>query len=69
MLFRAEKDTLGVVNVPVDKYWGAQTERSRNNFKIGDPGSMPIDLIYGFAILKQGAAYTNAELGELEENK
>ena len=69
MLFRAEKDTLGVVNVPEDKYWGAQTERSRNNFKIGDPGSMPIELIYGFAILKKAAAYTNAELGELEEKK
>jgi fumarate hydratase class II len=69
MSFRSEKDTLGVVNVPADKYWGAQTERSRNNFKIGDPGSMPIELIYGFAILKKAAAYTNAELGELEENK
>ena len=69
MSFRAEKDTLGVVNVPADKYWGAQTERSRNNFKIGNPGSMPIELIYGFAILKKAAAYTNAELGELEENK
>ena len=69
MSFRVEKDTLGVVNVPVDKYWGAQTERSRNNFKIGDPGSMPIELIYGFAILKKAAAYTNAELGELEERK
>ena len=69
MSFRVEKDTLGVVNVPVDKYWGAQTERSRNNFKIGDPGSMPIELIYGFAILKKAAAYTNAELGELEEKK
>ena len=69
MSFRAEKDTLGVVNVPADKYWGAQTERSRNNFKIGDPGSMPIELIYGFAILKKAAAYTNAELGELEERK
>ena len=69
MSFRVEKDTLGVVNVPIDKYWGAQTERSRNNFKIGDPGSMPIELIYGFAFLKKAAAYTNAELGELEENK
>ena len=69
MSFRAEKDTLGVVNVPKDKYWGAQTERSRNNFKIGNPGSMPIELIYGFAYLKKAAAYTNAELGELEENK
>ena len=69
MSFRVEKDTLGVVNVPKDKYWGAQTERSRNNFKIGNPGSMPIELIYGFAYLKKAAAYTNAELGELEENK
>ena len=69
MSFRAEKDTLGVVNVPSDKYWGAQTERSRNNFKIGEPGSIPIELIYGFAILKKAAAYTNAELGELEEKK
>ena len=69
MSFRAEKDTLGVVNVPADKYWGAQTERSRNNFKIGDPGSLPIELIYGFAILKKAAAYTNAELGELEKSK
>lgn len=69
MSIRAEKDTLGVVNVPADKYWGAQTERSRNNFKIGDPGSMPIELIYGFAILKKAAAYTNAELGELEDRK
>jgi fumarate hydratase, class II len=69
MSFRAEKDTSGVVNVPADKYWGAQTERSRNNFKIGDPGSMPIELIYGFAILKKAAAYTNAELGELEKTK
>ena len=69
MSFRAEKDTLGVVKVPSDKYWGAQTERSRNNFKIGNPGSMPIELIYGFAYLKKAAAYTNAELGVLEDGK
>ena len=69
MSFRAEKDTLGVVKVPADKYWGAQTERSRNNFKIGNPGSMPIELIYGFAYLKKAAAYTNAELGVLEDRK
>ena len=69
MSFRDEKDTLGVVKVPADKYWGAQTERSRNNFKIGNPGSMPIELIYGFAILKKAAAYTNADLGELEYSK
>jgi len=69
MSFRAEKDTLGVVKFPADKYWGAQTERSRNNFKIGNPGSMPIELIYGFAYLKKAAAYTNAELGVLEKSK
>ena len=69
MSFRAEKDTLGVVKVPADKYWGAQTERSRNNFKIGNPGSMPIELIYGFAYLKKAAAYTNAELGVLDKSK
>ena len=69
MSFRAEKDTLGVVKVPADKYWGAQTERSRNNFKIGNPGSMPIELIYGFAYLKKAAAYTNAELGVLDDDK
>jgi fumarate hydratase class II len=69
MSFRAEKDTLGVVKVPADKYWGPQTERSRNNFKIGNPGSMPIELIYGFAVLKKAAAYSNAELGVLESGK
>ena len=69
MSFRVEKDTLGVVKVPTDKLWGAQTERSRNNFKIGNPGSMPIELIYGFAYLKKAAAYTNTELGVLESSK
>ena len=60
---------MGSVQVPADKYWGAQTERSRNNFKIGSPGSMPIDIIYGFAILKKAAAYTNEELGVLSAEK
>ena len=69
MKFRKEKDTMGSVQVPADKYWGAQTERSRNNFKIGSPGSMPIDIIYGFAILKKAAAYTNEELGVLSAEK
>lgn len=69
MSFRIEKDTLGTVNVPADKYWGAQTERSRHNFKIGDPGSMPIELIYGFAYLKKAAAFANHKLGVLEESK
>ena len=69
MKFRTEKDTMGSVQVPADKYWGAQTERSRNNFKIGSPSSMPIDIIYGFAVLKKAAAYTNEELGVLTSEK
>ncbi len=69
MKFRKEKDTMGSVQVPADKYWGAQTERSKNNFKIGSPGSMPIDIIYGFAVLKKAAAYTNEELGVLSAEK
>ena len=60
---------MGSVQVPNDKYWGAQTERSRNNFKIGSPSSMPIEIIYGFAVLKKAAAYTNEELGVLTAEK
>lgn len=69
MSFRIEKDTMGEVKVPSDKYWGAQTERSRNNFKIGPSGSMPLDVVYGFAYLKKAAAYTNCELGVLASEK
>lgn len=69
MSFRIEKDTIGEVKVPADKYWGAQTERSRNNFKIGPAGSMPLEVVYGFAYLKKAAAYTNCELGVLTEEK
>ncbi|PWL39065.1 class II fumarate hydratase [Flagellimonas aquimarina] len=69
MSFRIEKDTMGEVKVPSDKYWGAQTERSRNNFKIGAPASMPLDVVYGFAYLKKAAAYTNHELGVLAVEK
>ena len=69
MKIREEKDTMGIVSVPADKYWGAQTERSRNNFKIGPTGSMPIDIVHGFAVLKKAAAYANAELGALETSK
>ena len=69
MKFRIEKDTMGDVNVPADKLWGAQTERSRNNFKIGTAASMPIDIVYGFAYLKKAAAYTNCELGVLASEK
>jgi len=69
MSFRIEKDTMGNVEVPADKLWGAQTERSRNNFKIGTPASMPLEIVYGFAYLKKAAAYTNCELGVLSEQK
>ena len=67
--YRIEKDTMGEVQVPADKYWGAQTERSRNNFKIGPAGSMPLEVVYGFAYLKKAAAHTNCELGVLEKKK
>ena len=69
MDYRIEKDTLGEVKVPADKLWGAQTERSRNNFKIGQPASMPLDIIRGFAYLKKGAAFANHELGVLPLEK
>jgi fumarate hydratase class II len=69
MSFRIEKDTMGEVKVPADKLWGAQTERSRNNFKIGPSASMPLEIIYGFAYLKKAAAYTNCELGVLPIEK
>ncbi len=69
MSFRIEKDTMGEVQVPADKYWGAQTERSRNNFKIGAPGSMPSEIVAGFAYLKKAAAYANCELGVLSAEK
>ena len=69
MSYRIEKDTIGEIKVPSDKYWGAQTERSRNNFKIGPSGSMPIEIIHAFAVLKKAAAITNSKLGVLEEKK
>ncbi|GAA4277349.1 class II fumarate hydratase [Aquimarina mytili] len=69
MQYRIEKDTMGEVKVPADKLWGAQTERSRNNFKIGAPASMPLEIVYGFAYLKKAAAYTNCELGALPIEK
>lgn len=69
MEFRIEKDTMGEVLVPLDKYWGAQTERSRNNFKIGSSASMPITIIEGFAYLKKAAAYANCDLGVLSIEK
>ena len=69
MEYRIEKDTLGEVQVPKDVYWGAQTERSRSNFKIGASASMPLEIVYGFAFLKKAAAYTNHKLCVLEESK
>jgi fumarate hydratase, class II len=69
MNFRIEKDTMGEVQVPAEKYWGAQTERSRNNFKIGEEGSMPSEIIEAFAYLKKAAAYTNCDLGVLSLEK
>lgn len=68
MSIRIEKDTLGKVEVPADKYWGAQTQRSRENFKIGGQ-LMPEGVIRGFAFLKKAAALTNANLGVLAQDK
>ena len=69
MEYRIEKDTIGKVKVPADKLWGAQTERSRNNFKIGPKSSMPIEIIYAYAIVKKAAAITNHSCGVLSKEK
>ncbi len=69
MTYRIEHDTMGEVQVPADRYWGAQTERSRNNFKIGPEASMPKEIIEAFAFLKKAAAYTNADCGVLATEK
>jgi len=69
MEYRIEKDTIGEVKVPKNVYWGPQTERSRSNFKIGTPASMPMEIIHGFAYLKKAAAYTNHDLGVLSIEK
>jgi fumarate hydratase class II len=69
MQYRIEHDTMGEVKVPAEKYWGAQTERSRNNFKIGPEASMPQEIIYAFAYLKKAAAHANADLGVLSREK
>ncbi|MEM1218358.1 MAG: class II fumarate hydratase [Bacteroidota bacterium] len=68
MEFRKEKDSIGYIDVPADKYWGAQTQRSSQNFKIGGQ-QMPREIIQAFAILKKAAAITNAELGVLDMAK
>ncbi|MCK9254161.1 MAG: class II fumarate hydratase [Bacteroidales bacterium] len=65
--FRQEKDSMGFVEVPADKYWGAQTQRSLQNFKIG--GKMPIEVIYAMAILKKSCAKANQIKGVLSEEK
>ncbi len=69
MKTRIEKDTMGPVEVPADKYWGAQTQRSVDNFKIGEPASMPVEIIWAFAVLKKAAALANFELGVLPKEK
>jgi fumarate hydratase class II len=68
MQYRKEKDSIGYVDVPADKYWGAQTQRSSQNFKIGGH-QMPIEIIRAFAILKKAAAFTNRDLGVLPTEK
>ena len=69
MKFRTEKDTIGSIKVPFDCLWGAQTQRSIENFKIGKAGSMPIEIVYAFAVLKKAAAHTNHDLGILSLTK
>jgi fumarate hydratase class II len=67
--FRIEKDTMGEVKVPAHVYWGAQTERSRNNFKIGPEASMPKEIVKAFGTLKKAAAHANCQLGVLPVDK
>jgi fumarate hydratase class II len=69
MEFRIEKDTMGEIRVPADKYWGAQTQRSKENFKIGPSASMPVEIIRAFGYLKKAAAYANHKLGVLSDKK
>ncbi len=68
MKYRTEKDSIGPVKVPADVYWGAQTQRSKDNFKIGGQ-RMPLEIIKAFAILKKAAALTNSDLGVLPKTK
>ena len=69
MKFRTESDTLGKVQIPIESLWGPQTQRSINNFKIGDPGSMPTEIVYAYAILKKACSKSNHELGAIEKDK
>lgn len=68
MEFRKEKDSMGYVDVPADKYWAAQTQRSSQNFKIGGQ-KMPDEIIEAFAILKKASAMANTDLGVLPSDK
>jgi len=69
MKFRTESDTLGKVQIPNESLWGPQTQRSINNFKIGNPGSMPIEIVYAYAILKKACSKSNHELGAIDKDK
>ncbi len=69
MIYRLEEDSMGTVRVPADKYWGAQTQRSIQNFPIGPAASMPIEVIRAFGYLKKAAAITNSKLGVLSSKK
>jgi len=69
MKYRIEKDTMGEVRVPVDKYWGAQTQRSIMNFPIGPAASMPVEIIHAYGYLKKAAAITNYKYGLLSADK
>ena len=69
MKFRTESDTLGKVQIPSESLWGPQTQRSINNFKIGNPGSMPIEIVYAYAILKKACSKSNHELGVIDKDK
>lgn len=69
MNYRIEKDTIGGIRVPADKYWGAQTQRSLMNFPIGPPASMPLEIIHAYGYLKKAAAITNNKFGLLSDEK
>ena len=69
MNYRTETDTMGEIQVHADKYWGAQTQRSLQNFRIGQPASMPLEIIHAFGYLKKAAATVNHKLGLLSSYK
>jgi fumarate hydratase, class II len=69
MQTRTERDTMGTIEVLADKYWGAQTQRSIENFRIGEPASMPREVIQAFAVLKKAAALVNFNLGVLSKER